>query len=139
MQDVLTTPKIKEFEFDRLLDYYVLLQAYIDEAEKAGQAEMLLIPANIEEILRPLPMREEVLWRKEAAGVLPRQYGAAITTFLDPCLHWTTAQVAGSRKALPKPIPLAQEIGRWGRHRKGGPCSRSGRRPSWCPGTAEQW
>jgi hypothetical protein len=88
-----------------LLEYYILLPGNIAEADKVDQWDMLLIPANIEEIVQVLPLREEMLWREEQANVHPRDYGYSFSLFVDPRIRWTIAQVAGSKKTLPKPIP----------------------------------
>ncbi len=48
----------KNTRFDNLLGYY-LLQTRIDEANKANQHNMLIIPANIENITLALPMQKE--------------------------------------------------------------------------------
>jgi hypothetical protein len=75
MQDIQAVQKIRENEFEKLLEYYILLQGHIAEGDKADQGDMLLIPANIEEMVQALPLREEMLWREEQANVHPRDYG----------------------------------------------------------------
>ena len=52
------------------MDYYVLLQSHIEEAHRAGLEEMLLIPANMEEMVHPLPNWEKrVWWERQSAGL----------------------------------------------------------------------
>jgi hypothetical protein len=105
MQDIQVVQKIREHEFERLLEYYILLQGHIAEADKADQGDMLLIPANIEEMVQVLPLREEMLWREEQANVYPRDYGYSFSLFVDARIRWTIAQVVGSKIPLPEPIP----------------------------------
>jgi hypothetical protein len=37
------------------MDYYLLLQLHIEKAVKAGLACIVLIPTNVEEMVRPIP------------------------------------------------------------------------------------
>ncbi len=46
MQDIKGVAPIKEGDDERLMDYYVTLQAHIEEAGSAGALDMLLIPAH---------------------------------------------------------------------------------------------
>jgi hypothetical protein len=48
MQDIKSVAPIKEGDDERLMDYYVMLQAHITEARNADVLDMLLIPANVE-------------------------------------------------------------------------------------------
>jgi hypothetical protein len=48
MQDIKNVTPIKEGDDERLMDYYVTLQAHIEEARNADALDMLLIPANVE-------------------------------------------------------------------------------------------
>ncbi len=48
MQDIKSVSPIKDGDDERLMDYYVTLQAHIEEAHGAGALGMLLIPANVE-------------------------------------------------------------------------------------------
>ncbi len=50
-----------------MMDYYVMLQAHIEEARSAGALDMLLIPANVELMVLPLTTWEKRIWR-EAQG-----------------------------------------------------------------------
>ncbi len=54
------------------MDYYVMLQAHIEEARSAGAMDMLLIPANVELMVLPLTTWEKRIWR-EAQGRLPAE------------------------------------------------------------------
>jgi hypothetical protein len=54
MQDIKGATPIKEGDDERMMDYYVTLQAHIEEARNAGALDMLLIPANMELMVLPL-------------------------------------------------------------------------------------
>ena len=54
MQDIKNVTSIKDGDNERLMDYYVTLQAHIEEARGAGALDMLLIPANVELMVLPL-------------------------------------------------------------------------------------
>jgi hypothetical protein len=58
MGDIQAYAKIKDHEFEKLLDYYSMLQHTIDEADKAKRGKMA---HNINEMSCPLPPREEML------------------------------------------------------------------------------
>jgi hypothetical protein len=47
MQEIRTVPGFKEEECEKMMEYYMLLQSHIAEADKADVGVMLLIPANI--------------------------------------------------------------------------------------------
>jgi hypothetical protein len=64
MGDILAYAKMKDYEYEKLFDYYSMLQYTIDEADKANRGTMFLIAFNIDEMARPLPPREEELWRR---------------------------------------------------------------------------
>jgi hypothetical protein len=53
-EDIKGVAPIKEGDDERLMDYYVTLQAHIEEARSAGALDMLLIPANVELMVLPL-------------------------------------------------------------------------------------
>jgi hypothetical protein len=48
MQDIRSVIPIKDGDNERLMDYYVMLQAHIAEARNVDALDMLLIPANVE-------------------------------------------------------------------------------------------
>jgi hypothetical protein len=54
MQDIRSVTPIKDCDDERLMDYYVRLQAHITEARNADALDMLLIPANVELMVLPL-------------------------------------------------------------------------------------
>jgi hypothetical protein len=54
MQDIKGVAPIKEGNDERMMDYYVTLQAHIEEACSADALDMLLIPANVELMVLPL-------------------------------------------------------------------------------------
>jgi hypothetical protein len=72
MQDIRIVTSIKDGDDERLMDYYVMLQAHIEEASSAGALDMLLIPANVELMVLPLTTWEKRIWR-EAQGRLPAE------------------------------------------------------------------
>jgi hypothetical protein len=57
MQDIKSVTPIKDGDDERLIDYYVTLQAHIAEARNADALDMLLIPANVELMVLPLTHR----------------------------------------------------------------------------------
>jgi hypothetical protein len=67
MQDIKSVTPIKEGDDERMMDYYVTLQAHIPEARNADALDMLLIPANVELMVLPLTAWEKRIWR-EAQG-----------------------------------------------------------------------
>ena len=67
MQDIKSVTSIKDGDDERLMDYYVTLQAHIEEARSTGALDMLLIPANVELMVLPLTAWEKRVWR-EAQG-----------------------------------------------------------------------
>jgi hypothetical protein len=59
LQDIKSVTSIKDGDDERLMDYYVTLQAHIEEARSAGALDMLLIPANVELMVLPLTTWEK--------------------------------------------------------------------------------
>ena len=53
---------IKKRQFEQQYDHYFLIQYSICAADEARQGHLLLVFANIEEMLRALPHREKTLW-----------------------------------------------------------------------------
>ncbi len=89
-----------------LMDYYVLLQSHIEEADKAGLLCMLLIPANMEEVCL-LPNWEARVWRERQGWVHAIARATSFADFVDERLGYTTNMFATrERLMLPKPIPL---------------------------------
>jgi hypothetical protein len=72
MQDIRSVTPIKDGDDEHLMDYYVTLQAHIEEARSAGALDMSLIPANVELMVLPLTTWEKRVWR-EAQGRLPAE------------------------------------------------------------------
>jgi hypothetical protein len=72
MQDIRSVTPIKEGDDERMMDYYVTLQAHIVEARNADALDMLLILANVELMVLPLTAWEKRIWR-EAQGRLPAE------------------------------------------------------------------
>jgi hypothetical protein len=107
MQDIRSVPAIKDGDDERLMDYYVMLQSHIEEARNARLLDMLLIPANAEVMVQPLPAWEKRVWR-ETQGRLPAVDRAwALSGFVDERLDYAINMVATSeQQVLPKPISL---------------------------------
>ncbi len=63
MQEIKNVPPIKDGDDERLMDYYVMLQSHIKEARNAELLGMLLITANGEVMVQPLPTWEKRVWR----------------------------------------------------------------------------
>jgi hypothetical protein len=64
MQDIRSMTPIKDGDDERLMDYYVTLQAHIAEAQNADALDMLRIPANVELMVLPLTAWEKRVWRE---------------------------------------------------------------------------
>jgi hypothetical protein len=92
---------------ERLMDYYMILQSHIAEARNSRLLAMLLIPANAEMMVLPLPTWKKRLWR-ETQGRLPAEDRAwAMVAFMEERLGYAINMVSTSeRQVLPKPIPL---------------------------------
>jgi hypothetical protein len=106
MQEIRSVSTIKDGEDERLMDYYVLLQSHIEEARRAD-LPMLLSPANMLEMVCPLPTWEKSVWRERQGQIhtVDRVWGFA--GFVEDRLEYATNMVATSeRLVLPKPIPL---------------------------------
>jgi hypothetical protein len=132
MQDIKGVAQIKDGDDERMMDYYVTLQAHIEEARNAGALEMLLIPANVEMMVLPLTAWEKRVWR-EAQGRLPAEDRAwYMEVFVNERMRYAINMVAMSeRHVLPKPIPLHRSQrspsseGRGGRYSRPGSFGRS--------------
>jgi hypothetical protein len=109
MGDILAYAKMKDYEYEKLFDYYSMLQYTIDEADKANRGTMFLIAFNIDEMARPLPPREEELWRRAKRRVQPEDLGPAFVAFLQERFEWSTDQMCGLRKTTTKPLPTTSE------------------------------
>jgi hypothetical protein len=109
MGDILVYAKIKDHEYEKLFDYYSMLQYTIDEADKANRGTMFLIALNIDEMSRPLPPREEELWRRAKRRIQPEDLGPAFVAFLQERFEWSTDQMHGLRKTTAKPLLPSSE------------------------------
>jgi hypothetical protein len=107
MQDIRSIPPIKDGDDEHLMDYYMMLQSHIKEARNADLLGMLLIPANAEVMVQPLPSWEKRVWR-ETQGRLPAVDRAwALSEFVEERLEYAIIMVATSeRQVQTKPIPL---------------------------------
>jgi hypothetical protein len=106
MQDIKGVAPIKDGGDERVMDYYVTLQAHIEEARSAGALDMMLIPANVELMVLPLTTWEKRIWRK-AQGRLPAEDRSwYMDVFVNKRLRYAINMVATSeRHVLPKATP----------------------------------
>jgi hypothetical protein len=89
------------------MDYKVLLQLHIEEAGKSGLLEMLLIPANEEEMAGPLPTWEKRVTRERQGQIHAIHRAWGFTGFVEDRLEFATNLVATSERLVhPKPTPL---------------------------------
>jgi hypothetical protein len=107
MQEIRSVSAIKDGEDKRLMDYYMLLQSHIEEADNSGLMEMLLIPANVVEMVCPLPTWEKRVLR-DRQGQLPAiDRARPLAGFVEDRLEYAINMVAPrERQVLPKAIPL---------------------------------
>jgi hypothetical protein len=101
MQDIKGVAPINEGDDERMMDYYVTLQAHIEEA-----LDMLLIPANVELMVLPLTTWEKRIWR-EAQGRIPAEDRPRyMDVFVNERLRYAINMVASSEShVLPKATP----------------------------------
>jgi hypothetical protein len=89
------------------MDYYVLLESHIREARIAGLLEMLLIPANVVEMVRPLPTWEKRVWGERQGQIHAIDRALGFGGFVEDRLEYATNMIATSeRLVIPKLIPL---------------------------------
>jgi hypothetical protein len=130
MGDILAYAKMKDYEYEKLFDYYSMLQYTIDEADKANRGTMFLIAYNIDEMARPLPPREEEIWRRAKRRVQPEDLGPAFVAFLQERFEWSTDQMCGLRKSTTKPLPTTSESRGRGDAKHGGSSETKFKKPS---------
>jgi hypothetical protein len=68
-------PEFREEEGEKMMEYYMLLQSHIAEANKADVDAMLLIPANIADMTRTLRYAEGKRWRDQLGRIHPLDIG----------------------------------------------------------------
>jgi hypothetical protein len=132
MHDIRSVTPIKDGDDERLMDYYVMLQAHIAEARNADALNMLLIPANVELMVLPLTAWEKRVWR-EAQGRLPAEDRSwYMDVFVNERLRYAINMMATSeRHVLPKATPLHRSQrspsseGRGGRYSRAGSSGRN--------------
>ena len=107
MQDIKGVAPIKEGDDERMMDYYVTLQAHIEEARSAGALDMLLIPANVELMVLPLTTWEKRIWREAQGRLLAEDRSWYMDVFVNERLRYAINMVATSeRHVLPKATPF---------------------------------
>jgi hypothetical protein len=104
MQEIRAVPEFREEDCEKMMEYYMLLQPHIAEAD---------IPASIADMTRILPYAEGKRWRDQLGRIHPLDIGNGFSTFVDRRLEYATTQVANcERLVLPKPIPLGARANR---------------------------
>jgi hypothetical protein len=87
---------IKKRQFEQQYDHYFLIQYSICAADEARQGHLLLVFANIEEMLRALPQREKTLWWDAWGHMGSRDLGSTFSAFVEERLDWSLAQMTGT-------------------------------------------
>jgi hypothetical protein len=100
MQEIRAVSEFKEEDCEKMMEYYMLLQSHIAEADKADVAAMLLIPANIADMTRVLPYAEGKRWRDQLGRIHPLDIGNWFSTFVDRRLEYATTQVANCERLV---------------------------------------
>ena len=94
---------IKKRQFERQYDHYFLIQYSISAADEARQGHLLLVFANIEEMLQALPQREKTLWWDAWGHMGSRDLGSTFSAFVEERLDWSLAQMTGTGASGAKP------------------------------------
>jgi hypothetical protein len=85
------------------MEYYVLLQSHIAEADKT----------NIEDMSQVLPRLEREEWSLEQGRTHPIVHRNSFSTVVDQRLEHVTTLIANSEQlVLPKPIPIQARLHR---------------------------
>jgi hypothetical protein len=104
MQEIKAVPEFREDESEKMMEYYMLLQLHIAEADKADVGA---------DMTRILPYAEGKRWRDQLGHIHPLDISNGFSNFLDRRLEYATAQVTNcERLVLPKPIPLKAHANR---------------------------
>jgi hypothetical protein len=124
---------IKKRHFERQHDHYFLIQYSISAADEARQGHLLLVFANIEEMMRALPQREKTLWWDAWGHMGSRDLGSTFSAFIEERLDWSLAQMtgAGTGGAKPTPAPIKN-------HRQDDGAGYSKTATRWASGTPER-
>jgi hypothetical protein len=94
---------IKKHHFERQHDHYFLIQYSISAADEARQGHLLLVFANIEEMLRALPQRERTLWWEAWGHMGSKDLGSTFSAFVEERLDWSLGQMTGVGADCVKP------------------------------------
>ena len=94
---------IKKRQFEQQYDHYFLIQYSICAADEARQGHLLLVFANIEEMLQALPQREKTLWWDAWGHMGSRDLGSTFSAFVEERLEWSLAQMTGTGASGAKP------------------------------------
>ncbi len=74
---------IKNRHFVWQHDHYFLIQYSISAADKVRQGHLLLVSANIEEMLRALPQHEKTLWREAWGHMGSKDLSSMFSAFVE--------------------------------------------------------
>ncbi len=94
---------IKKRHLERQHDHYFLIQYSISAADEARQGHLLLVFANLEEMLRALPQRERTLWWESWGHMGSEDLGSTFSAFVEERLDWSLAQMTGAGADCAKP------------------------------------
>ncbi len=94
---------IMKRQFEQQYDHYFLIQYSICAADEARQGHLLLVFANIEEMLQALPQREKTLWWDAWRHMGSRDLGSTFSVFVEERLDWSLAQMTGTGASGAKP------------------------------------
>jgi predicted GTPase len=97
MQEIGALGMIKEDDNECTMNYYVLLQSLIAEAEKAGLLRILLILANVKDMARPLPKWEARAWKEQQDRVQALDSATCFENFVENRLEYNTNLIANSK------------------------------------------
>ncbi len=94
---------IKKRHFERQHDHYFLIQYSISAADEARQGHLLLVFANIKEMMQALPQREKTLWWDAWGHMGSRDLGSTFSAFIEERLDWSLTQMTGAGTGCAKP------------------------------------
>ncbi len=94
---------IKKRHFERQHDHYFLIQYSISAADEVEQGDLLVVFANIEEMLRALPQHEKTLWWEAWGHMGSKDLGSTFSAFVGERLDWSLAQMTGAGAGCAKP------------------------------------
>ncbi len=94
---------IKKRHFKRQHNHCFLIQYSISAANEERQGHLLLVFANIEEMLRALPQRQKTLWWEAWGHMGSKDLDSTFSAFVEERLDWSLAQMTGVGADCAKP------------------------------------